>query len=77
MRTVIDFSATAENVFLLGTMVCLGSTAASYALSPLNLQGLAIVFLRDNGKFQVVDRNTLKHICSLQNSQWGAVMQSF
>lgn len=57
---VINLSAAAENVLPLGTMVYMGSIAASYVLSPLNLQGVAIVFLMENGKFSVADRNHIE-----------------
>lgn len=35
-------------------MVYIGSIAASYALSPLNLQGAAIVFFMENGKLMQI-----------------------
>lgn len=66
---VIDFLAPAENVF------------------PFRYPGVCglhcfktckvVQLLMGNGKFPEGDGNTLKHICSLLNSMWVAVMPSF
>lgn len=70
---VIDFWGVAENASPLGAVVVyMGSVAAGCAVSPLNLQDSATIFLMENGKFPVWERNALRHTCSLLNSLWKA-----